>query len=504
MGVSDPLTAVMDERQAQDTVSLRWDDIFVTRRMPLRPFMQSAGAHAVALLALLGASRLNWAREIPPQNENPADRKIVYVPTPYLPPLDTRSAKARHQEKPDPAYSPQAIISLPREADNRAQTVVTPAQVKVARPQSLPNVLNWPAQARLPIAPVPVLAAETERLNRNSPRLENSIVAPPVDLARSQDRRLQSPQESVITPPPTTVESRTRNFGDINIAHSEVVAPAPQLARTEQRSYAGSRGPATASVVAPPPSVRGGSRAGQMVALNLQPAVGAPAKAEGNRRGTFAATPQGRLGGSGTPADGNGTGAGGNANAKSGLPSGLYVAKPPAAAGAGITGKAAPTRPANRRDVTAATTAKLSEEERKVFGDRRVYSITLNTPNLNSASGSWVVKFAERNPEPVAPGAAPVPSTLSAPLAIHKVDPAYPTQIMRENVSGTVVLLAVIGADGKVSQVQVLESVDGRLDAYASQALTRWEFRPATKNGTPVDVEATFRIPFVPSKNLGF
>ena len=44
--------------------------------------------------------------------------------------------------------------------------------------------------------------------------------------------------------------------------------------------------------------------------------------------------------------------------------------------------------------------AKLSEPERAVFGNRKFYSVTLNMPNLNSAGGSWVVRFAELKDTP--------------------------------------------------------------------------------------------------------
>jgi len=71
---------------------------------------------------------------------------------------------------------------------------------------------------------------------------------------------------------------------------------------------------------------------------------------------------------------------------------------------------------------------------------------------------------------------------------------------MRQNVSGTVILYAVIRADGTVANVRVLRSVDDRLDHYASEAIAKWQFQPATKNGDPVDVEATFSIPFHPTR----
>jgi len=139
--------------------------------------------------------------------------------------------------------------------------------------------------------------------------------------------------------------------------------------------------------------------------------------------------------------------------------------------------------------------SKLTEAERSVFGNRRFYSVALNMPNLNSAGGSWIIRFAELKRDPRAPEA-----DISQPTATRKVDPGYPIQLMRENVSGTVILYAVIHADGSVGDVRVLRGVDDRLDHFASQAVSQWQFQPATKNGTPVDVEATFHIPFRPPR----
>jgi TonB family protein len=119
-------------------------------------------------------------------------------------------------------------------------------------------------------------------------------------------------------------------------------------------------------------------------------------------------------------------------------------------------------------------------------------------PNLNSSAGSWVIRFAERDRES---NSANLPSEdISQPMATRKVDPAYPLQLMHENVHGTVILYAVIRSDGTVSNVRVLRGVDRRLDQFASEALAQWQFQPARKNGSPIDVEATFQIPFRPSR----
>jgi len=156
--------------------------------------------------------------------------------------------------------------------------------------------------------------------------------------------------------------------------------------------------------------------------------------------------------------------------------------------------------------------SKLSQEERAVFGDRKFYTLSLNMPNLNSAGGSWIIRFASLQADLIsgtlaaraaagndssAPGAS---SDISAPSATRKVDPAYPLELMRRNVGGTVILYGIIHANGTVGSVRVLRSVDDRLDQFASEAIAKWQFQPATKNGAPVDVEATFWIPFRPVK----
>jgi TonB family protein len=159
-----------------------------------------------------------------------------------------------------------------------------------------------------------------------------------------------------------------------------------------------------------------------------------------------------------------------------------------------------PPRVTAPRPLQPDNAANLSEPERAIFANRKFYSVTLNMPNLNSAGGSWVIRFAElkrdsSNHDPNTPAA-----DLSQPFATRKVDPAYPVQLMRENVAGTVILYAVIHSDGKVNDVRVLRSVDARLDRFAMDAVAQWQFEPATKNGAPVAVEATFQIPFRPAR----
>jgi TonB family protein len=529
-----------------------WPDVFVVRPLPWSRFVQSGAYHVIAFAVLIGLTRF-FAMQ-PQVIAKPMfdhAQVIYYQPSEYLPPIDTRTAESVQPNAADPELARQPIISLPPEADNRSQTIVTPPNVKLKHDVALPNIVAWSdttEKPRLAIPDVPLTpAAEKSRIapqmetsvvkpppdaahlaHRNSPALQNSVVAPPPDVNASNSTGFQAPQAAVVAPPPSVEVASTRPLGDLNIGRNSVIAPAPQLAVAEQRTVPGSRaygaGVGVPQIVAPPPSVSasgssaGVGAAGRVIALNLHPAVGAPPDPPaGNRRGAFAATPEGKAGASGSPgASGGGkeTGSGSSRKGSGDVPSGLYVGNtaPKTSPVAGEPGKTsdsvnpnlmASVRPsrvtsAPSRPMQPESAAKLSEPERAIFGNRKFYSVTLNMPNLNSAGGSWVVRFAELNHDPSNHDANA--ADLSQPSATRKVDPAYPLQLMHENVAGTVILYAIIHADGTVGNVRVLRGVDERLDQFASEAIAKWQFQPAMKNGTPVDVEATFQIPFRPAR----
>ena len=518
-----------------------WPDVFVDPKLPWRRFWQSVACHVLALAAIWGGSRLLASQTY--SNARPAFTHpdvVYYESSEYLPPIDTRRGNSAPTRKPDPELSAQPVISLPRDASNRSQTIVSAPDLQLDHDVASPNVVSllekMPGDRRTPIGPAPAVpASEIQRL---TPQMERSVVAPPPDLQAASQKMLQAPQPAVVAPPPAMDARSTRRVGDLNIGHSSVIAPAPQLSLDEQRalssrSSASLRSPQghASQVIAPPPSLAASGRSrsgGGVIALSLHPAVGAPPDpAAGNRRGSFASTPEGHRGASGAPpATGKESGKEGSGSGKNGsnLPSGIYVGKtnPTTSPVAGdpasknssayavnpnlIAGMRSPRAP--ERATQAESGSKISSEERAVFGTRKFYSLSLNMPNLNSAGGSWIIRFAALKDssygDPSSHAASSSDSAsagdLSAPSATRQIDPAYPLELMRQNVGGTVILYGVIHADGKVGSVRVLRSVDPRLDQFASEAIAKWQFQPATKNGAPVDVEATFSIPFRPAK----
>ncbi|MGA8271074.1 MAG: TonB family protein [Candidatus Sulfotelmatobacter sp.] len=519
--------------ELQSSPAAFWPDVFVERRLPWRRFSESAGYHFLALAIIWAGSRfLALQPQVTVQPAFTHADVVYYTRSEYLAPIDTRPAVSARAQKADPELAAQPIISVPREADNHSQTLVAAPNVRLPHDVPLPNTVAWAEKPRMPIAPAPLVPAS--EISRLAPQMERSIIAPPPEVQNDSRKRLEDPQSSVIAPPPSLEAASHRRLGELNIGHSTVIAPAPQLSLDEQRTAprrsvsAAGRSP---QVIAPPPSVgaSSGSRAsGALIALSLRPAVGAPPEpAAGNRRGTFAATPAGHRGASGTPgtAAGNGSSnaSGPASKTTSKLPSGLYVGKASSPASP-VAGDPAPAssnsnlvnpnliagvRPPRVSRTQPTGDPKISEAERAVFGGRKVYSLSLNMPNLNSGGGSWIIRFAaiKSDSAPVAPAdpsgqtaSSDSSADLSSPVATRKVDPAYPLELMRQNVSGTVILYGVILADGTVGHLRVLRSVDERIDRFAGEAIAKWQFQPATKNGSPVAVEATFWIPFRPTK----
>ena len=130
----------------------------------------------------------------------------------------------------------------------------------------------------------------------------------------------------------------------------------------------------------------------------------------------------------------------------------------------------------------------------QVFASKKVYTMYVNMPNLNSATGSWLLNFSELRVNPDGPRM--VSEDLSGPSPLKKSDPKYPPTLINERVEGEVVLYAVIRPDGSVDSIQLVRGLDEQLDNNAMQALSQWKFRPASRAGEPVALEAIVHIPF--------
>ena len=91
---------------------------------------------------------------------------------------------------------------------------------------------------------------------------------------------------------------------------------------------------------------------------------------------------------------------------------------------------------------------------------------------------------------PVRPG-----GRIMEPRKIKDVKPVYPALAQSARVSGTVVIEATIGTDGKVTDTKVVRSIP-LLDQAALDAVRQWEYLPTMLNGVPVPVVVTVTINF--------
>jgi protein TonB len=75
------------------------------------------------------------------------------------------------------------------------------------------------------------------------------------------------------------------------------------------------------------------------------------------------------------------------------------------------------------------------------------------------------------------------------------VNPVYPAAAQSAGVEGVVIIEALIGTNGKVTNARVLRSIP-LLDQAALDALMQWEFTPTMLNGQPVPVLMTMTVRF--------
>jgi TonB family protein len=490
-----------------------WPDALVHRPVAWKSARQSFLGHALVIVAIY-ALNLAWLNQPQTLPEIPPNQTVVhYEVSQYLPPVNTQKVKPEpprraRPQKADPELAAQEIVVTNENHISTRQTIVQPSQFVVKQDTPLPNLIastgipgapvamNHPmqvlpvnvpqiaepaqpvVQSRLrplmfPPAARPEVAAPTEspanhRVMPSLP-LESAIVVPPSpDVTARKPDALQLPAQAppqVAAPAPETATNHVLQSMPLPMSVPPIAPPAPAAA---SRNLAALGLPMQAAAAVPPaPPVANGNAAqeksvGQLLVLNAQPVApsGPLVVPDGNRPGEFAASPAGHSGATARPEI---------AQRDSGStvsPSNIYVSAPPVKV------------PSNTVIASAAPSPHpLTPDKSEPAHD------------LTSSTGSWSIRFAELN-------ATHGGADLSAPEAITKVDPAYPQDLMHDRVEGTVILYAVIHADGSVGDVKVLEGFDDRLNENARKALEQWRFRPGTKNGLPVDVEAVVRVPF--------
>lgn len=89
----------------------------------------------------------------------------------------------------------------------------------------------------------------------------------------------------------------------------------------------------------------------------------------------------------------------------------------------------------------------------------------------------------------------PVGANVMAAKLVHQVSPIYPREAEEAHISGTVVLHAIIGKDGQVHDLQLIQG-SCWLAQSAIKAVSQWLYIPTLLAGDPVQVDTTITVIF--------
>jgi TonB family protein len=485
-------------------------DVWIERRLPRRAIFAAALWH-IAFIAMplpqisgpktnpaLANTQLTWSGQI-------EDFPLLEIRA-AKPKVISRAAQSQLPASAgaDAFHPRQRIFTDPVHPTHPRQTLINPAAPPFA-PKLLPELPNMVQLAQAAAPARPHLEISQATLKKLRPREKHiatdpNASAPEVQLSeqRTQDLTLamtnagpERPKLQINAGVAPRVSQRKQEGA---------TDPAPEVA-AQLTSASGSAQTLIALSAAPGPSAPVAPPAGNLAArVTISP--------EGKKPGAPGGTPDAKSNRTGSSSAGSAGGAGTSPTSVSisgGAPRGADVTS-------GISaGKIA--MPSSRPLYTRAEADRATQDAEVqigppnfsllapgakpeiIFARRRVYSMNVNMPNLNSATGSWILNFSEMRSSPTGPQIK-MSDEIAEPAPLHKVDPKYPPTLMAEHVEGEVILYAVIRRDGSVDGIQVVRGIDPQLDGNAARALAQWKFRPAERQGQPVDLEAIVHIPF--------
>jgi hypothetical protein len=405
-----------------------------------------------------------------PERPSPLETEI---PAPNMIAVEGTAAKARPKPFVAPAPGPPSARPVPQRelleapdlkiVGSRLPLSTPPVSLSVSKPKLRAFV---PPKERRPRLPVPgrVLTEAPPEVALSSDSLEGVRTARAI-LGRIKTDRPVRPQPKGFVP--------TARAGRPNGAGEGAILEAPPQVAT---SNVGS-GAVTAAVI------------------GLDPLANTPsALPDGSRLASFSRAP-----GTGEPSSGE-------------PHSGLTI-EIPVVATRGSKGSLAPSPPLGpaapsggavieiRVPVPALTmSAPLWPSSRMIpqaieakFRDRVVYTLVIPKPNLSQYTDDWTIWFSGKDIQ------TRDASLMQAPVPIRKMMSSEAAEF--EGVESWVQIEAVINRNGKPESVTPLPGRSPEIAAQAARDVAEWEFRPAARNGQPVDAEVIIVLPFrVPSR----
>jgi TonB family protein len=152
--------------------------------------------------------------------------------------------------------------------------------------------------------------------------------------------------------------------------------------------------------------------------------------------------------------------------------------------------KPSSTKIAAKRPTLPALQVEVIAHDTRVNSANKVARVNLTSDSKRAATVTTSISALPINAaehEPLAGG--------NVPELRQTVDSTYPLLGPRMKVQGSVVLQAVIGADGSIENLHVM-SGPAVLTTAAQQAVRQWHFKPYLQNGQAVETKATITVNF--------
>jgi TonB family protein len=175
----------------------------------------------------------------------------------------------------------------------------------------------------------------------------------------------------------------------------------------------------------------------------------------------------------------------------------LLVAQKPHAAQAGATLGEESAKPTPLPDF------ENSEDPKRRFRTRRVVALAVPVILIAAMLGwwRWQQEWTALEAQLPAKGTVVAKPQLEVPADAmqrrirHEVAPEYPEDARQAGVQGTVVLDAIVSAEGAVTQVRFVSGPEA-LSHAAIDAVRWWRYEPYLVNGQPATVETTVAVDF--------
>lgn len=156
---------------------------------------------------------------------------------------------------------------------------------------------------------------------------------------------------------------------------------------------------------------------------------------------------------------------------------------------------AAPPREESQRSAYALTIASSGNSggglrDFGIFGSESVFTdyFDVSAPGAQPAP-PWVLQYALATP------CCGLQDSIVPPLPMNAVMPSWPPDLVAGHSGETIVVYAVIDAEGKLRDTRLVDSPSSDLNRALLTALAAWTFQPAEKNGQPCVVQALLGIP---------